>query len=67
LGFGMGRKKGKKKVKKSCCGKYKKKGKHCSKCPLLIKKKCKLLTREKESAKKAKKKAKKKTKKKKKK
>ena len=25
---------GGKKVKKKCCGKYKKKGKHCSSCPL---------------------------------
>ena len=25
---------GKKKVKKKCCGKFKKKGKHCSSCPL---------------------------------
>ena len=25
---------GKTKVKKKCCGKYKKKGKHCSSCPL---------------------------------
>lgn len=24
----------KKKVKKKCCGKFKKKGKHCSSCPL---------------------------------
>jgi len=24
---------GKKKVKKKCCGKFKKKGKHCSSCP----------------------------------
>ncbi|HHD64889.1 MAG TPA: hypothetical protein ENK96_11150 [Desulfobulbaceae bacterium] len=60
----MGKKKGKTKVKKSCCGKYKKKGKHCSKCHLLNKKKCKLLTQEKKSAKKAKKKSKKKKKKK---
>ncbi len=25
---------GKTKVKKKCCGKYKKKGKHCSSCPI---------------------------------
>ncbi len=25
---------GGKKVKKKCCGKFKKKGKHCSSCPL---------------------------------
>lgn len=24
----------KKKVKKKCCGKFKKKGKHCSSCPI---------------------------------
>ena len=40
----MGKKKGKKKVKKSCCGKYIKKGKHSSKCPVLVKKACKLKT-----------------------
>ena len=32
---------GKKKVKKKCCGKFKKKGKHCSSCPITgSKKKC---------------------------
>ncbi len=41
----MGKKK-KKKVKKSCCGKYLKKGKHCSKCPVLVKAKCKQLSGE---------------------
>jgi len=51
----MGKKKNKK-AKKSCCGKYLKKGKHCSKCPVLIKKKCKQLTKEK-AGKKAKKKS----------
>ncbi len=51
---GMGKKKGKKK----CCGKYLKKGKHCSKCPLLIKEKCKKKA-EKKAAKKAGKKIKK--------
>lgn len=25
---------GKKKMKKKCCGKFKKKGKHCSSCPI---------------------------------
>jgi len=25
---------GEKKIKKKCCGKFKKKGKHCSSCPL---------------------------------
>ncbi len=58
----MGKKK--KKVKKSCCGKYLKKGKHCSKCPVLIKAKCKQLSREQagDGSKKKKKKKKKKNK-----
>ncbi|MFP7754990.1 hypothetical protein ACLG6S_10120 [Thermodesulfobacteriota bacterium B35] len=42
----MGKKK--KKAKKSCCGKYLKKGKHCSRCPVLIKKKCRQLSKEQE-------------------
>jgi len=58
----MGKKKSKKKVKKSCCGKYLKKGRHCSKCPALVKEACKLKTEEKAAAKKAKKKDKKKKK-----
>lgn len=56
----MGKKKRKKNVKKSCCGKYLKRGKHCSKCPLLIKNKCKLQAEGKGVTKKAKKKDKKK-------
>jgi hypothetical protein len=62
----MGKKNKKKKVKKSCCGKYLKKNKHCSKCPLNIKEACKLKTEKKTEKKAAKKKAKKKDKKKKK-
>ena len=49
---------GKKKVKKSCCGKYLKKGKHCSKCPLQIKEACKRKSEKKAAKKKAKKKIK---------
>lgn len=49
-----------KKTKKSCCGKYLKKGKHCSRCPILIKEKCKELTTEEVGSKKKKKKKKKK-------
>jgi hypothetical protein len=52
----MGKKKGKKKLKKSCCGKYLKKNKQCSKCPALLKETCKLKTKEKIAKKKAKKK-----------
>ncbi len=58
----MGKKKSVKKVKKSCCGKYQKKGKHCSRCPELIKAKCKKQTKEKAAKKKDKKKEKKKKK-----
>ncbi len=56
----MGKKK--KKAKKSCCGKYLKKGKHCSRCPVLIKAKCRQLSEEqgKAGGKKKKKKKKKK-------
>ncbi|HFQ90019.1 MAG TPA: hypothetical protein ENK27_08060 [Desulfobulbus sp.] len=56
----MGKKK--KKPKKSCCGKYLKKGRHCSRCPVLIKAKCRELTREQEKGKAARKKKKKKKK-----
>jgi hypothetical protein len=52
--------KGKGKVKKQCCGKFKKSGKHCSKCPLLVRDKCMTLTEARDQGKKAKKKAKKK-------
>ena len=61
----MGKKK--KKVKKSCCGKYLKKGKHCSRCPVLIKAKCRELARAQEKGKAGKKKKKDRKKKKKKK
>ena len=33
-----------KKIKPECCGKYKKKHKHCSRCPVLFKEQCKLET-----------------------
>jgi len=52
----MGKKKSKTKVKKSCCGKYLKKSKYCSKCPAQIKEACKLKTEEKAAKKKGKKK-----------
>lgn len=42
----------KKKVKKKCCGKFKKNNKHCKKCPVTLKTRC----MEKEKKKKKKKK-----------
>lgn len=29
-----------KKVKKKCCGKYKKKNEHCKRCPIALKTEC---------------------------
>lgn len=57
----MGKKKPKK-TKKSCCGNYLKKSKHCSRCPILVKEKCKALSKEKAAAKKKNKKKSKKKK-----
>ncbi len=66
----MGKKKKKdKKIKKpkpKCCGKFRKKNKHCSRCPVLFREQCKLdtesseMSKKKEDKKKAKKKDKKK-------
>ena len=63
----MGRNKKKvkkiKKAKPKCCGKFRKKGKHCSRCPVIFREQCKLDTmrsemgKKKEDKKKAKKKA----------
>lgn len=61
----MGKKKAKKikKPKSKCCGKFCKKNKYCSRCPVLVRKQCKLETersemgKKKENKKKAKKKA----------
>lgn len=50
----MGKKK-QKKAKKSCCGKFLKKGKACSNCPVKLKGRCRKLTEAKAKAKKAKK------------
>jgi len=61
----MGKKKG---VKPKCCGKFRKKNKHCSRCPVTIREACQLKTerlemgKKKEDKKKAKKKAEKKLK-----
>lgn len=55
----MGKKKNKK-VKKSCCGKFLKKGKACSSCPVKLKSRCRKVTEAKAKAKKAKKAKKKK-------
>ena len=57
----MGKKKRKnQKPKKKCCGKYLKKGKHCARCPVLLKEKCKKLTKKQQNKKKKNKKKKKK-------
>ena len=52
-----------KKTKPKCCGKFRKKNKHCSRCPVLVREQCKLDTERSEMGKKNenKKKAKKKT------
>jgi hypothetical protein len=52
-----------KKAKPKCCGKFRKKDKHCSRCPVLFREQCKLdterseMSKKKENKKKAKKKA----------
>lgn len=53
----MGREK--KKAKKKCCGKYKKTGKHCKDCPMILKPKKKKKTEKKKKKKAAKRKKKK--------
>jgi hypothetical protein len=62
--MGKKKKKDKKiiKPKPKCCGKFRKKNKHCSRCPVLFREKCKLDTERSEMGKKKedKKKAKKK-------
>lgn len=63
--MGKNKKKDKKikKPKPKCCGKFRKKNKHCSRCPVLVREQCKLDTersemgKKKEDKKKAKKKA----------
>ena len=63
--MGKKKKKDKKiiKPKPKCCGKFRKKNKHCSRCPVLFREQCKLDTersemgKKKEDKKKAKKKA----------
>jgi hypothetical protein len=57
-----------KKAKPKCCGKFRKKNKHCSRCPVTFREQCQLKTersemgKKKEDKKKAKKKAEKKLK-----
>jgi hypothetical protein len=41
-----------KKTKPKCCGKFRKKNKHCSRCPVLFREQCKLDTERSEIAKK---------------
>ena len=59
----MGKNKKIKKPKPKCCGKFRKKNKHCSRCPVIFREQCKLDTersemgKKKEDKKKAKKKA----------
>ena len=40
----MGKNKKIKKTKPKCCGKFRKKNKHCSRCPVLFREQCKLDT-----------------------
>lgn len=59
----MGTSKKKAKAKPKCCGKFKKKNKHCSRCPVIFREQCKLdadrlyMGKKKEDKKKAEKKA----------
>jgi hypothetical protein len=48
----MGKNKKIKKPKPKCCGKFRKKNKHCSRCPVLFREQCKLDTERSEMGKK---------------
>ena len=63
MGKSSRKEKKRKKLKPKCCGKFRKKDKHCSRCPLQVREQCKLalerceMGKKKEDKKKAKKKA----------
>jgi len=42
MGKSSGKEKKRKKLKPKCCSKFRKKGKHCSRCPLQVREQCKL-------------------------
>jgi len=60
----MGKSKKIKKPKPECCGKFRKKDKHCRRCPVIFREQCKLDTKRSEMIKKKKKEDKEKAKKK---